>query len=511
MIVTCSSCRTRFRLPRDKVGPRGARIRCSSCHAIFVVRPEGEGAGEAKPAAATEALPPAPPAPAAPAPVPAPAAVAIPRLDDGLGPGGARLDAVPEDDDPFAPKPSAPAPWNPTPDSRAVPADVDADPFAFAAAHRFAPADIPDPFAPTDDGAAAPPASSPAAPAWDPFGVVSQGSEPEAPAPPTPARSTAPELLEGPSASPPRALIETGSLALEEREPAPHGPSASSASRFEEPSPELDFGGPGFAQGPLGLEFGGTQASAPEQSGAGAVATDPPWTLGLPEPAPAQQPVSAPAAPPPAGSAPIAPRAPIAPTVADHALPAEHEPDPGAPSAPDRIAARRRARRLAMLTNSLSLLLLVGAAVGLFLAWRGGLPSRLGGALARPAPLVEALGVTGGLYETAAGSAVLVVRGHVQARADVDGPVRVQVQLTQDGRVVATEATLAGAGATPEQVYGAGAPASAAELRRELDRSAAATWKAGRAAPFLVVFSPPIPDPRRLQLRVSAAPASEPR
>lgn len=42
MIITCSSCHTRFRVPPGKIGPNGARVRCSRCRAVFVVGPEVE-------------------------------------------------------------------------------------------------------------------------------------------------------------------------------------------------------------------------------------------------------------------------------------------------------------------------------------------------------------------------------------------------------------------------------------------------------------------------------------
>lgn len=39
MIVACSACRTRFRVADEKVGPLGARIRCSRCGQTFLVGP----------------------------------------------------------------------------------------------------------------------------------------------------------------------------------------------------------------------------------------------------------------------------------------------------------------------------------------------------------------------------------------------------------------------------------------------------------------------------------------
>lgn len=72
MIAACPKCQTRFRLAKEKIGPQGARIRCSSCQTIFRVQaPEGAAAAptlaEAKPSpVAAPTPPPAPPAPPAP-------------------------------------------------------------------------------------------------------------------------------------------------------------------------------------------------------------------------------------------------------------------------------------------------------------------------------------------------------------------------------------------------------------------------------------------------------------
>jgi len=43
MIAVCTSCRARFRIADDKVGPRGARIRCSKCKTVFTVAPTPPG------------------------------------------------------------------------------------------------------------------------------------------------------------------------------------------------------------------------------------------------------------------------------------------------------------------------------------------------------------------------------------------------------------------------------------------------------------------------------------
>lgn len=55
MIVACSSCSARFRVADEKVGPRGARIRCTRCGQTFAVSP-------AQPPTPVPVAPPEPPA-----------------------------------------------------------------------------------------------------------------------------------------------------------------------------------------------------------------------------------------------------------------------------------------------------------------------------------------------------------------------------------------------------------------------------------------------------------------
>ena len=40
MVVTCTNCQAKFRVPDERIGPRGAKVRCSRCQTIFVVLPE---------------------------------------------------------------------------------------------------------------------------------------------------------------------------------------------------------------------------------------------------------------------------------------------------------------------------------------------------------------------------------------------------------------------------------------------------------------------------------------
>ena len=60
MIARCPECKTRYRLAREKIGERGARIRCSRCQTVFRVKSPGPELDEVAPAPA------APPKPKSP-------------------------------------------------------------------------------------------------------------------------------------------------------------------------------------------------------------------------------------------------------------------------------------------------------------------------------------------------------------------------------------------------------------------------------------------------------------
>ena len=173
-----------------------------------------------------------------------------------------------------------------------------------------------------------------------------------------------------------------------------------------------------------------------------------------------------------------------------------------APAAPPRRGLR------AFMPDSLWLALLVALAIGIVLGWRGHLASRLRAAMGGGgAAALEIGGVRGGLYDTSSGAPALVVRGEVVARAAVEGPVGVRVELLEGSRVVATGEALAGAAVTPEEVFAATDVDQAAALRRALDARARSGLEAGGRAPFAVVFPPPAPDPHGIELRVTAEPA----
>jgi predicted Zn finger-like uncharacterized protein len=87
LIAACPQCQTRFRLAREKIGPQGARIRCSQCQTVFRVQsPDVAGVltpTEARPSPVA-AMP--PPAPVKPLPPLARAVIAEadPELSKGI-------------------------------------------------------------------------------------------------------------------------------------------------------------------------------------------------------------------------------------------------------------------------------------------------------------------------------------------------------------------------------------------------------------------------------------------
>jgi len=108
VIAACPQCQTRYRLAREKIGPQGARIRCSQCQTIFRVQSPPDGApptpAEAKPSPLASA-----PQTSAPAPAPAP------KLEPRPAPAAA----------PPPPPPPAPRPLPPL--GRAIVAELDGD------------------------------------------------------------------------------------------------------------------------------------------------------------------------------------------------------------------------------------------------------------------------------------------------------------------------------------------------------------------------------------------------
>ena len=361
-----------------------------------------------------------------------------------------------------------------------------ADPFAaaepFGAADPFGAAEPP--AVPGTPVPLAPPPGARATPAggWDPFGVTEGDLEPPGQAPPIgPPPGGAPRAQPG---------TPTAGLALED---TPERPPWSAPP----PAGSLPLGGtdPGLFPGELGASGGesfdlGWETPAAPRPQLGAPAPPEQEALAEPEPAP----------PPPAVEPPLVP--------APAAEPAESE---GVAQTGTRALEARggpRSRRVSRhLSGAVWLVLMAVAAAAFFLVWRGGLGPRLAD-LGREGPpaAVEVKAVRGGSYDTVSGRTVLVVRGEVEARSAVKGPVRVKVDLLSGERVVASASSLAGATVTPEQIHEAGAPGEVAALGRTRDARAVAHLEPGTSVPFLVVFPPPAPEPRGLELEVTAEP-----
>jgi len=422
MIIICPSCQTRFRLASDRIGPSGARIRCSACKAVFRLAPSGEvtpeGGAEAvrSPSGPDQATRTARPGP---------------DRGDAALPG-----------DPFAPAATAvPPPGDPLARARDPFAD---DPFTASLG--------PDPF-------------SPGVPAMPPPLRVERAAEA--------LQATVAAAAANPSFATP--AIDPGALALEDSSPPPPPRASPPPLPAREPTPEPDFfrvAAASVADMPI---------REPDVESASPLRT----------PAPDHGPAPVPSAPEPV-SRDAGASADVGGLTATAALP----------------RLRRRTRVSTLAANSLSLGLLLALTAGL-LAWRGDLRRSLRVATGRGGgDTVETAGVRAGLYDTSAGPAVLVVRGEVRSRGGARGPVRVRVALVEGSRTVASAEALAGASASPEEVFAISSAQDAAALRRAMDARAARGFPPGAAAPFLVLFPAPVPDLSGLEVRttVDAAP-----
>ena len=449
MIITCTSCQTRFRVADDRIGPKGARVRCSRCQALFVVRHE-DGAPETPP----PSLP--PPLAGRPAPPPPP------------GTGALEFELT---SDPFAVPKSAPVPRD--------------DPFA----PRAVPPPLP---RPAGAGAAVHDLGSAASLEFPPEGTR---EFPAAPSLGFPALDGA-----APGNPPPEAAL-----------PAPYPGEAVLSDLFAARPPETDpfaaapsEGSGGIALEPADPRSPGRMAQAP---GATAEAAD--LAADFRTPGPSGLEVDAPPEPPPERAPPLSPPAPPPPPPPEAARPAARPAAPAPAPAPaiDEAPAPVRRQAAAVLVNSLSLLLLLVLAAAIFVYWKGGGTAALRSAVGLPAaaPPFTARDLSTGLYDTARGKPVLFVRGRVTARAAA-GPLRIRVELLDGTREVARAEGLAGAVATPEELWGSD-PARARELRAAVAARAAPRIGAGESLPFLVVFWDYPADLRGLDVKVVAEPA----
>ncbi|HEU4382803.1 MAG TPA: zinc-ribbon domain-containing protein [Anaeromyxobacteraceae bacterium] len=485
MIVTCTSCQSRFRIRDGRIGPKGAKVRCSKCKAVFVVKP-----GDAAEAAAAEPRDSFALAPPAPDPFAAAAA----------GPAQA--------DDPFAARP---------------PGDL------FAAS--ISPASTPEGPPSFDAFAAAPSDSSPGASHLPVTDLSHLAGGIEAAPPPASFTPLAPPLPPPLAAAPPEAAAESGvpvtradDLVLEESSRPFHvaPPPLPSAPAFDfgrgadltEPAPadapgadlSFEFGAPGMelseppaAEPVPGLEIGagsGSFLGGADFAGAGPF---PSSGSGDPFGAGGPLPELGGARPPPIAE-PIAPE-PQRPALARPVVAARRKAGAATGGGPLSAPATRR-RLQGFLVNAVSLAALLAVAAGLLSWWLGG----SGRERASGGPVTPA-GVSSGVYEAAGGSPVLFVRGEVRSRGTAPlGRVLVRAEVLVGGEVRASAEGLAGAIPTAEEVAQIETPQDAAQLRARVAARAPPRLEPGGSLPFLVIFDA-VPDGfRDAVFRVAAEP-----
>jgi hypothetical protein len=112
--------------------------------------------------------------------------------------------------------------------------------------------------------------------------------------------------------------------------------------------------------------------------------------------------------------------------------------------------------------------------------------------------------VTPGTYETRSGRSLLYVRGRVLNRGAPSARVRVRAEVWDGAQAVKTGETLAGAIATPEELWRAATPADVETLRAQL-LAAATRVPDGQQADFLVLLDEAPRDLSGLRLKVTAS------
>ena len=533
MIVQCSSCQTKFRVPDEKIGEKPVKVRCSKCQNVFGVKrgPDGSAVAASLPGAKAPPAAPAPPPAAEPPPQdpfaafgPPPAAPPGESTVPGVWHGGiaaSRRDSentrpAPAEDsdatrprfalnaliaskldlgspapntalpgpDPFS---TPPLPTSPTDPFAQPPAGAAADPFAnldpvgATLASGAAPAALPfpeapaaDPFANLDLSAAPPPAAPAALPAADPFANLDLGA------------------VAGPSASPD---LAAPALAAPAAEPA-DGPLSFS---FESP------GAPAAAAAPAASAddfFGQSEPENKPRSSVGFDAFGPDETT---QTQPAGEPdrslFDLPAPPPPSAPSPsldelvtVPPAAPDRPApVAKPARPATTGIKP---------AAVRKPLGQRVMGAVLNVLFVLAVGWGSLLAYASARADwHFDPALLRPAELGRAVfgsrgaaaqlaleDVSSGSYERADGRSAFYVRGELVNRGKAPlGPARAKVDLLEGDRVLASTEAWAGQAVTPEQVYDLG-NAKQLEALQAQARSAARPLAPGEARPFVAVM-----------------------
>jgi len=508
MIVVCPRCQAKFRVADEKVGPRGAKVRCSRCQNVFLVHLELGSMSLEQDAAPPPAPPPepAPPrpgfdldletgtrelgrSPSAPAPAdPFAAPAAAPARPQSSAPiddpflSGHTAPAASAAPDPFAAAPGPPAAPSP-------------DPFAAAMIPGFdhAPPGLADPFAAAHTPTPVPSPSGgrgPAMPADLPVTDLSdlRQQEPPAPAPfPADDPDFSLEDRSAPSARPRVNALEAAAEAVEA------SVAALAAERHE----------PQFFSEAGEESIGLATETTPE----------PPRIAG----APAGRPPDAVPTPAPGSPAPLRRRA--------GGGGDDEEAELLSKTIAQKLPRLRRASRLRKTAlNAVALASLVLLALALLVLWRSG--GRLEPGALRPSAVLRVLGgqppttafaaleVTSGSYERAQGPPLLFVRGRAISRAP--GPVRaltVSVEVVRRGEVVARGKAIAGALLTPEELHGVVDAPGLAGLVRSAESRAPPSVKPGDVVPFLVAIAdyPGDLEGAALRLEVSeGAPGASP-
>jgi hypothetical protein len=130
-------------------------------------------------------------------------------------------------------------------------------------------------------------------------------------------------------------------------------------------------------------------------------------------------------------------------------------------------------------------------------------PRRLFQAL-RPGIGVSPVEVTPGTYETRSGRWLLYVRGRVQNHGEPKARVRVRAEVWDGAQAVKSGETVAGAIASPEELWRAATPADVEALRSRLLRASTPVAD-GQEADFLVLLDDAPKDLSGLRLKVSAS------
>ncbi len=467
MIAACPTCSTRFRVADEKIGPLGARIRCTRCGKAFPVAPPEPVAAASPPEPALES----------------PGAVTTHVPPEPTGTGGWPTGVL-----------EAAGSHAETGTGTGVGRSLQEDPFASFAAYTSGAAAAADPPAPAGPEAAAPPPSltSPdqdlggSLPVTDLSALERTGDNPLAPTP-------VPESPASPGRAAPAddAFSEAG-LALEERTPAAT-PLRDASARWADPDPSqaIAVGPDGFQEVDLAR---GTALPDPAFDPHGGEATRE-VAIPAPPPPPVAGPVDGAAAavsaepPRPTGSVTLGTAVPSEPTAFARLTPA-------------------RIRSLAM--NVVSLAALLAVTLGIVVWWRG---EGLGALLHWPGSgqrAVEVGPLSSGVYEGIRGQPVVFVRGVVRATRDaVPGPVEVRVVLERGGRALGTTTAAAGAIPGADELASVASPDELAALRRRVDARAPARLDPGGDLPFLAVLPLPEGDVGTLRFRVEPLPPRE--